>query len=92
MWIPGRSWSVTLPSAPALGFVGKTHQPHQPFLRQLDFSLAEILTTLELEPDPPERNRCGSCTRCLAACPTGAITAPFQLDARRLAFPISPLS
>lgn len=45
--------------------------------------LAEIITTLELEPDPPEKNRCGSCTRCLAACPTSAITAPFQLDARR---------
>src|SRR5207245_9740285 len=45
--------------------------------------LAEIITTLRLEPDHPERNRCGSCSRCLAACPTQAITAPFQLDARR---------
>lgn len=65
-----------------LGFVGKhTNLIH----RRLGnwFFLAEILTTLELEPDAPEKNRCGSCTRCLAACPTEAITAPFQLDARR---------
>ena len=45
--------------------------------------LSEIITTLELEPDAPEKNYCGSCTRCIAACPTNAITAPFQLDARR---------
>jgi epoxyqueuosine reductase len=45
--------------------------------------LAEIITTLELESDASEKNHCGSCTRCLAACPTQAITAPFQLDARR---------
>jgi epoxyqueuosine reductase len=45
--------------------------------------LAEILTTLELEPDAPEKNHCGNCTRCITACPTNAITAPFQLDARK---------
>ena len=45
--------------------------------------LAEIITTLELEPDAPEQNHCGKCTRCITACPTNAITAPFELDARR---------
>lgn len=47
------------------------------------FFIAEIITTLELAPDEAERNRCGSCERCIDACPTGAITGPFQLDARR---------
>jgi epoxyqueuosine reductase len=65
-----------------LGFVGK----HTNLIQRRGgnwFFLAEILTTLELPPDAPERNRCGSCTRCIVACPTKAITAPFQLDARR---------
>jgi len=36
-----------------------------------------------LEPDVPHENHCGKCTRCIAACPTKAITAPFELDARK---------
>jgi epoxyqueuosine reductase len=47
------------------------------------FFLAEVLTTLELPPDKPVSNRCGKCSRCITACPTGAITGPYQLDARR---------
>ena len=47
------------------------------------FFLAEILTTLELPPDEAARDRCGTCERCITACPTGAITAPHKLDARR---------
>lgn len=64
-----------------LGFIGKhTNVISRRFGNWI--LLAEIITTLELEPDAPEQNHCGKCVRCLEACPTRAITAPFQLDAR----------
>lgn len=47
------------------------------------FFVGEILTDLTLPPDSPDRDRCGTCSRCIEICPTRAITAPYQLDARR---------
>jgi epoxyqueuosine reductase len=65
-----------------IGFIGKhTNVISRKFGNWI--FLAEILTTLDLEPDAPETNHCGKCSRCITACPTAAITAPFQLDARR---------
>jgi len=65
-----------------LGFVGKhTNLIHRGLGNW--FFIAEILTTLELTPDDSEPNRCGTCTRCMEACPTQAIEAPFQLNAQK---------
>jgi epoxyqueuosine reductase len=65
-----------------LGWIGK----HTNLIsRQLGnwFFLGEVLTPLELPADEPAREHCGTCTRCIKACPTGAIVAPYRLDARR---------
>lgn len=64
-----------------IGWIGK----HTNILSRRGSSwlfLGEVLTDLVLQPDRPASNHCGSCTRCMEACPTHAIVAPYVLDAR----------
>jgi epoxyqueuosine reductase len=65
-----------------IGWVGKNTCVIHPRIGSWLF-LGEVLTNLELPADEPGVDRCGTCTRCLDACPTGAITAPYQLDGSR---------
>lgn len=73
-----RDWAA----AAGVSWHGKSTMGIHPRLGTWLF-LSVILTTLEFEPDAPVPDRCGRCTRCIDACPTRAIVAPYQLDARR---------
>jgi epoxyqueuosine reductase len=89
---PGARWRVAVDTAPllerayamraGLGWIGRSTnlvtERFGPYVL-----LAEILTDLEIEPDAPHPDLCGECGQCLDACPTGALTAPRVLDARR---------
>lgn len=73
-----RAWAARA----GLGFVGKNGLLIVPGVGSMVL-LGEVVTTLELPAELPMAERCGTCTRCLDACPTGAFAAPFVLDARR---------
>jgi epoxyqueuosine reductase len=88
--VPNRYYSDTGPilernlaQRAGLGWIGKNTCLINP-KRGSYFLLAEILLGIELEPDPPfTTDHCGTCTRCIEACPTGCILSDRTIDARR---------
>ena len=91
---PGSKTRICVDSAPILersfacsagiGFIGKNNMLIIPDYGSF-FFLAEILTTASIDfpPAEPMKNRCGSCTLCVDACPTGALEKAFSLDASK---------
>lgn len=91
--VPGLNGRVFCDTAPVLerywawraglGWIGKNTQLIIPHAGSA-FFLGELLLDVEADRyDEPQPRRCGTCTRCLQACPTGALEAPHRLDARR---------
>src|SRR6185369_13041642 len=64
------------------GWIGKNTCVINPKLGSW-FVLGEIITNAELEADEPVADQCGTCTRCIDACPTGAIVEAYTVDATR---------
>jgi epoxyqueuosine reductase len=71
-----------LAAAAGIGWIGKNTMALNAAIGSY-FYLGELLTDLPIASDPPQPDHCGTCTRCLEACPTGAFPRPYEMDASR---------